>query len=86
FGDATLSIWEEGLGGTWSERQAWERQFKRDVFSRIVQTLNRLGYTVGPNTYIFTDNNNRYARKGDLRADLKLSGRSISLEFFQNVN
>ena len=88
FGDASMGICEVGAprGSTWDESKAWERQFKRDVFARIVQTLNRLGWTVEPNTYIFTDNNNRYCRKGNLRADLKLSGRCIEFNMFQNVN
>lgn len=91
FGDASLSVWEEGIAdarraGGWKAAQAWELQFKRDVFARIVQQLNWIGFMVEPNTYIFTGNNNRYARKGDLRADLKLCGRHITLEFFQNVN
>ncbi|WP_440466928.1 hypothetical protein ACKI1H_27260 [Pseudomonas sp. YH-1] len=86
FSDASLTIREDREHMGWNEQKAWERDFKRQVFARIVQTLNRLGYTVGPNTHIFTDNNNRYARKGDLRADLKLCGRSITLDFFQNVS
>jgi hypothetical protein len=91
FHDAALHVWEEGIsdarnaGGLEGEKR-WKQRFKRDVFARIVQTLNRLGWTVGPNTYIFTSNDNRYARKGDLRADLKLCGRHIELDFFQNVN
>ena len=91
FGDASLHVWEEGISaaraaGGYQAAQAWERQFKRDVFARIVQTLNRLGWTVGESTYIFTGNNNRYCTKGDLQADLKLSGRSIQFEMFQNKN
>lgn len=86
FHDAALHVWEEGIPREWDAARAWERQFKHDVFKRIVQLLRRLGWTVGPNTYIFTDNNNRYARKGDLRADLKLSGRHIEFDMFQNVN
>ncbi len=91
FHDASLAVWEEGISaardaGGWVGAQAWERQFKRDVFARIVQQLGRLGYSVGPCTHIFTGNNARYCRKGDLRADLRISGRHIELNFFQNVN
>lgn len=87
FTDAALRVWEEGLAGLpWDQRETWERQFKRDVFARIVQTMNRLGWTVSPSTHIFTSNNARYCKKGDLQADLRIGGRSISLEFFQNVN
>ena len=47
FGETSLSIWEEPgrqamIGG------GWERTFKRQVFARIIQQLNRLGWTVGP--------------------------------------
>lgn len=88
FHDATLHITEEGLSAAhdWNEQTSWEKRFKKDVFTRVVQQLNRLGWTVGPNTYIFTGNNSRYCRKGDLRADLIMSGRCIKLEMFQNVN
>lgn len=86
FGDASLSIWEEGLGVDWDARQAWKRQFKRDVFARIVQTLNRLGWKVGPQHYIFTDNDNRFCQKGDLKGDLHMSGRHIKFEMFQSIN
>lgn len=88
FSDAALAIWEEGLNSsmTWNQKTAWERQFKRDVFARIVQTLHRLGWTTQVGTYIFTGNDARYCTKGDLQADLKISGRHIELDFFQNVN
>ena len=51
FGDASFSIWEEWLGGTLQEWDNWERTFKRQVFARIIQQLNRLGWTVGPWKY-----------------------------------
>lgn len=91
FHDAKLAVWEEGISaarnaGGYDAAQAWERQFKRDVFARIIQQLNRLGWTVGPQTYIFTGNNSRYCTKGDLQADLKICGRHIELAMFQNVN
>lgn len=91
FHDASLAVWEEGIidaraAGGWEGAKRWERQFKRDVFARIVQTLNRLGWTVGPQTYIFTGNNSRYCTKGDLQADLKVCGRHIEFDMFQNVN
>lgn len=91
FQDASLSIWEEGL---LSARDAkghagamdWERQFKRDVFARVVQTLRRMGWVTKVGTHIYTGNNARYCAKGDLHADLKISGRVIELDFFQDVN
>lgn len=91
FHDASLSVWEEGISdarnaGGYAGAQQWEREFKRDVFARIVQKLNRLGWSVGEQTYIFTGNNSRYCTKGDLQADLKLCGRYIEFQMFQSVN
>ena len=91
FGDARMSIYEEGIAearaaGGYAATVEWERRFKRDVFARIVQTLNRLGWNVGEQNYIFLGNHSRYCTKGDLQADLRISGRCITLEFFQNIN
>ncbi|MBY0243035.1 MAG: UvrB/UvrC motif-containing protein [Burkholderiaceae bacterium] len=97
FGDASISITEEGLGaarnaGGWEGAKAWEREFKRDVFARVVQTLNRLGWTciIPPDkieTYGMSfARDRRHCQKGELRADLDISGRCIKLEMFQNVN
>lgn len=89
FGDASLSVWEDPEGRVHRE---WERQFKKDVFLRIVQTLNRLGWTcVVPEDMIKSYSlnfarNHRYCTKGDLQADLDLSCRCIKFEMFQNVN
>lgn len=51
FGDASLSVWEEGISaaraaGGYKGEKAWELAFKRQVFVRIVQTLRHLGWTV----------------------------------------
>jgi len=104
FGDASLNIYEEGISaardaGGFAGSQAWERKFKRDVFTRIVQALNRLGWTVtmpaidphavkhyGGNVARWSAERKRFCTKGDLKADLDISGRCISLKMFQNVN
>lgn len=91
FGEASLSVWEEGIAdarraGGWEAAEAWERQFKRDVFARIVQQMNRLGWTVGKQHYISDRNNRRFCQKGDLKADLEISGRHIELKMFQSIN
>lgn len=92
FHDASISIWEDGLGGSIQEREAWEKAFKHQVFARIVQTLNRIGWEcVIPEDKItqygqrFAESR-RYCVKGDLKADLSVSGRVIRFEMFQNVN
>lgn len=89
FGDASLSVWEDPEGRVQLE---WERQFKKDVFSRIVQQLNRLGWIcVVPEDKIKAYGVNfarsyRYCTKGNLQPDLEVSGRCIKFETFQNVN
>jgi len=92
FNDASISVWEEGLGGSLQERDAWEKAFKRQVFTRIIQTLNRIGWEC----VIPEDKTEQYGRrfaesqrycvKGDLKADLSISGRCIQFNMFQNVN
>jgi len=94
FGDAFVSIWEEGISaaraaGGWPAEKAWNQQFKRDVFSRIVQTLNRIGWTVGPwdkaEQYKAIAINHRTCHKGDLHGELDISGRCIKFEMWQDV-
>lgn len=91
LGDADLRVWEEP-GQPCGNGSEWDRAFKRDVFARIVQTLNRLGWRcVVPGDYVarysqkFAENF-RYCTLGDLKADLRICGRCIELQFFQNVN
>jgi hypothetical protein len=89
FGDASLNVWEDPGCRIHGE---WELQYKKDVFLRIVQTLNRLGWAcVIPEDKIKAygigfARSYRYCTKGDLQADLEVSGRCIKLEMFQNVN
>lgn len=88
FRDASLSVWEEPSGPV---RPDWEAKFKKEVFLRIVQQLNRLGWTciVPPDMiaqYSVTfARMHRYCRKGDLQADLSISGRCIELKMWQDV-
>lgn len=95
FGDASLSIWEESIPAPtrdFKERDAWELAFKRQVFARIVQTLNRLGWTCAiPESYIEQYSLSfararRECSKGDLKGFLDVSGRTISFEMWQGVN
>lgn len=104
FGDASLSVWEEGIsearkaGGHKGEK-AWELAFKRQVFARIVQTLNRLGWTVEQPTINPHDvkhygglvarwatERHRNCSKGDLKGELEISGRTIKFEMWQGIN
>lgn len=101
FGDASLSVWEEGLSTRMShkERDAWELAFKREVFARIVQQLNRLGWTVdqpainphdvkhyGGLVARWATERRRNCSKGDLKGELEISGRTIKFEMWQGVN
>lgn len=92
FHDASLSVWEEGespQGQHCGLAPEWERQFKRQVFARIVQTLNRLGWNVGPwdeaDKYRCIANGRRSCRKGDLHGHLEISGRSIEFKMWQDL-
>lgn len=94
FGDASISIWEEGISAARAEGgfagvKAWEQKFKREVLKRIVQTLNRLGWTVGPwdktEQYKCIALNHRTCSKGGLKGELDVSGRCIKFEMWQDV-
>lgn len=86
FGDASLNIWEDPSGSVWGE---WGRQFKAQVFKRIIQQLNRLGWTVGPwdqaEQFAPIADSHRTCHKGDLKGQLELSGRCIKFEMWQDV-
>ncbi|WP_243350830.1 UvrB/UvrC motif-containing protein [Stenotrophomonas acidaminiphila] len=98
FGDASLSVWEEP-GRPLIHGDGWEQAFKHDVFARIVQTLNRLGWSCvlspideckvkayGGNVERRGRERRRFCTKGDLKADLSLSGRHIEFQMFQSIN
>ncbi|MCC3733691.1 hypothetical protein LLS47_12210 [Rouxiella badensis] len=99
FGDAEIYVREEGLAGTWQERDAWEAEFKRVVFKRILQQLNRMGWkckvpdidaqdilSYGYKISAASARSKRLCQKGNLHADLDISGRCIKFEMFQNLN
>lgn len=101
FHDASLSVWEDGLysGMPYAQRDAWETTFKRQVFSRIVQQMRRLGWTVkmpdidahavkqyGGHVARWSAERKRFCTKGELKADLEINGRAITFNMFQNVN
>lgn len=103
FGDASLGICEEGIGaaraaGGFEGEKAWELAFKRQVFARIVQALNRLGWTCtkppidphsvkhyGGNVARWASERHRNCSKGDLKAELRIGGRCIDFKMWQDV-
>ncbi|MCG7598367.1 hypothetical protein MHM84_01040 [Halomonas sp. McH1-25] len=91
FGDASLNVWEDPVRRDTLQWQAWERQFKKDVFLRVAQQLRRLGWkTEVPAEMVeqygrrFAEKH-RYCRKGDLQGFLDISGRCIKFEMWQDV-
>jgi len=91
FGDASLSVWEDPERRDWDQWQEYGREFKRQVFKRIVQQLHRLGWRSEvpadmTKTYgrSFAEKH-RYCRKGELQGFLDLSGRCIKFEMWQDV-
>ena len=101
FHDASLAIWEEGLGSmrTHAERDAWERAFRDQVFKRVIQQLNRLGWKCtapaisehdvkhyGSKVARLASERKRICLKGDLQGELEISGRTIKFEMWQSVN
>jgi len=98
FGDFSLRVWEEGISaaraaGGWNGAQAWERQFKHDVFKRIIQQLRRIGWTVGPwddaaqyNSKSFASSHRTISKGEHLHGLLDVSGRCIKLEMWQSAN
>ena len=100
FNDAGISIWEEGLNPrmTAKERDAWELAFKRQVFARVVQTLNRLGWTAtmpaikehdvkhyGGRVARWAAERHRDCVKGDLKGELTVGGRVVEFKMWQDV-
>lgn len=97
FGDASIYVSEEGISdaratGGYEGMKAWELAYKRQVFTRILQTLNRLGWTcVVPADMVKTYSaafarNHRDCSFGDLRGRLDVSGRCIEFKMWQGVN
>lgn len=104
FHDASLFVSEEGIAaaraaGGHKAVDAWELKFKREVFARIIQTLNRLGWTCTMPAIKEHDvkhyggviarrsaERERFCTKGDLKGDLRICGRSIEFKMFQSVN
>ncbi|WP_454056775.1 UvrB/UvrC motif-containing protein [Cupriavidus sp. Marseille-Q8015] len=97
FHDAKLSVWEDPERGA-DTMGDWGRTFKRQVFIRIAQKLRQIGWTVemkpidprdvkhyGGNVARWSQERHRTCRKGDLQAELSVSGRCIELEFWQDV-
>jgi hypothetical protein len=91
FHDASLHIWEDFDCQGHHERNEWSSVFKAQVFKRVIQQLHRLGWkTTVPEDMIksygraFAENYRRCV-KGDLQAELRISGRTIDLKMWQDI-
>lgn len=89
FGDASLNIWEEPKRTSPAQWDEWEKLFRKQVFKRLIQQLNRLGWTVGEwdeaERFEYIAHNHRTCTKGDLQGELELTGRCIKFEMWQDV-
>ena len=89
FGDASLNIWEEPNRRGVAQWDEWGKLFRKQVFKRVIQQLNRLGWSVGEwdkaDDYRCIAHNHRSCQKGDLKAELDLSGRTIGFKMWQDV-
>ena len=75
---------EKAWGG--EEYKAWEGSMHEQVLFPIYNILADLNYSIEEQKNIFKDQQNRYARKGDLRLDVIEESGSIEVHFFQNAN
>lgn len=88
FNDASLNVWESPSGMVMG---TWENEFKKTVFLRIVQQLNRMGWTCTiPEEKVKRyglsfARSHRYCRHGEVEAELSVSGCHIELKMYQNV-
>ncbi|RAU43470.1 MULTISPECIES: UvrB/UvrC motif-containing protein [unclassified Pseudomonas] len=99
FGDANFYVRTEGYphGAPWKEQKAWESRFKREVFARIVQQLNRMGWSCKlpefdqrecdryPSIYQDSRRAERECRRGDLQGNLKMSFGTLEFQMWQDV-
>jgi hypothetical protein len=101
--EAALNILEEGISaaraaGGHKAAEAWEHEYKNQVFKRVIWMMRHLGWIctmpeVEPHAKksygkyaIESCRRKRLCQKGDLKADVEMSGRSVSIKFFQSIN
>jgi hypothetical protein len=99
LGPASLTVLEEGVPREWNAQKAWEREYKNQVFKRVVWMMRHLGWTCtmpevdpakkaryGHGIEEESCRRKRFCQKGDLKADLEMNSCSINLKFFQSIN
>ncbi|WHL28135.1 UvrB/UvrC motif-containing protein [Pseudomonas juntendi] len=99
FGDASIVVRTEGYPHrtAWADQKAWEGKFKREVFARVVQQLNRMGWKCQlpafnqrekdqyPSIYEDSRRSERECRRGDLQGNLKMDFGTLKFEMWQDV-
>lgn len=99
FGDAKIFVRTDGYPhrAAWKDQKAWESKFKREVFARVVQQLNRMGWTRTlpafdqrecdryPLIYQDSRRSERECRRGDLQGRLQMNYGSLKFEMWQDV-
>ncbi|MGP5325961.1 hypothetical protein [Vreelandella sedimenti] len=89
FGDASINIWEEPQRTGTAQWNEWEKLFRKQVFKRFIQQLNRLGWHVGEwdeaDEYRCIAHNHRTCTKGDLQGQLEITGRIVQFKMWQDV-
>lgn len=89
--DTSLIVFEEpDNGGRSGLPKDYESEFRKTVFKRIIQQLNRLGYNMRQDEehdkqYACLSRYHRIGNKDELQCILKQTGRCIELEFYQDV-
>lgn len=89
FGDASINIWEERKRTSFAQWDEWEKLFRKQVFKRFIQQLNRLGWHVGEwdktEEYRCIAHDHRTCTKGDLQGELEITGRTVQFQMWQDV-
>ncbi|KIN13455.1 hypothetical protein [Halomonas sp. KHS3] len=89
FGDASINIWEEPERTSIAQWNEWEKLFRKQVFKRFIQQLNRLGWHVGEwdeaDEYRCIAHDHRTCTKGDLQGQLEIAGRTVKFQMWQDV-
>lgn len=80
--DTSISAWEENVD---------EKEMHKTVYGPLVRFLRSRGFNIHRDPRIIKDYrclswNHHRGKKGDLEVLVKLCGRSLVLEFFQNLN
>lgn len=93
FTDAGITLREDGpkMGTSYEDRKPWEKEFRDQVFKRVIQQMNRLGFNLkiseeDKKHYQIIARDFREGKKGDLYCEVSLRTRMVEIKFWQSVN